>query len=207
VNIYGSSASLSDYYRWHAGIYDWTRWTFLFGRTRLIRLASERVHPRRILEIGCGTGKNLVQLARAFPMAEIVGMDLSGEMLDKTRRKTLRYGSRVSLFQGAYRDEPLSIGDPFDLIVFSYCLSMINPGYADVLQRCQRDLSPSGWLAIVDFHDTPFHWFGQWMGLNHVRLDGQILGALRQSGLRLGHCDLRPAYGGVWRVLTCLASR
>jgi S-adenosylmethionine-diacylgycerolhomoserine-N-methlytransferase len=207
VSIYGSSANLSDYYRSHAGIYDWTRWTFLFGRSRLIRLAAERIQPRRVLEIGCGTGKNLVQLARAFPMAEIVGMDLSGDMLEKTRRKTQRYGSRVSLMQGAYREEALSIGDPFDLIVFSYCLSMINPGYADVLQRCQQDLSQSGWLAIVDFHDTPFRWFGRWMGLNHVRLDGQILEALRRSALWLGHCDIRPAYGGIWRVLTCLAAR
>ncbi len=206
MNIYGSSASLNDYYRWHAGIYDWTRWLFLFGRSKLIRLAGERVHPRRVLEIGCGTGKNLVQLARVFPTAEIVGVDLSGEMLEKSRRKTARYGSRVSLLQCAYH-EPLSNSDPFDLIVFSYCLSMINPGYDDVLRLCQQDLNVSGWLAIVDFHDTPFRWFGRWMGLNHVRFDGQILDALRQSGMRLEHCDLRPAYGGLWRRLTCLASR
>lgn len=207
MNIYGSSASLSDYYRWHAAIYDWTRWTFLFGRTRLIHVAVERVQPRRIIEIGCGTGKNLVQLARAFPMAEIVGMDLSDEMLGKARRKTDRFGSRITLLKYAYNQATYLAGDPFDLIVFSYCLSMINPGYAEVLHTCQKDLSPSGCLAIVDFHDTPFRWFREWMGLNHVRLDGQILEALRLSGLRLGHCDLRRAYGGLWRVLTCLASR
>ena len=32
MNIYGSSAGLSDYCGWHAKIYDWTRWIFLFGR-------------------------------------------------------------------------------------------------------------------------------------------------------------------------------
>jgi S-adenosylmethionine-diacylgycerolhomoserine-N-methlytransferase len=205
VSIYGSTASLSDYYRLHAHIYDWTRWAFLFGRARLIRLAARHARPRRILEIGCGTGTNLVGLARLFPAADIVGLDLSREMLDKARRKTAPYGPRVSLLQCAYR-EPLASGGPFDLIVFSYCLSMINPGYADILRLCRQDLSSSGSIAIVDFHDTPFPWFRRWMGLNHVRFDGQILAALGELGLPPDHCTIRSAYGGLWRWLTFLST-
>jgi S-adenosylmethionine-diacylgycerolhomoserine-N-methlytransferase len=206
MTIFGSAASLQNYYRWHAGIYDWTRWAFLFGRAHLIHLIAQRADLRRILEIGCGTGQNLIELARAFPAAEIVGLDLSPEMLERARLKLVPYGPRVSLLQYAYR-EPLSNNSSFDLIIFSYCLSMINPGYADVLRLCQRDLSPSGSLAIVDFHDTPYPCFRRWMGINHVRFDGQILNALRESGLRIEHCTVRSAYGGLWRWLTLLASR
>ena len=199
-------ASLDGYYRWHAHFYDATRWAFLFGRTDLLRLCAEKHRPRRILEVGCGTGKNLAELARFFPQAEIVGLDLSAEMLGKARKKIAGHGPRVSLLQRVY-NHPVSDGDPFDLIVFSYCLTMINPGYAEVLRLCEQDLSANGCVAIVDFHDSRFAWFRRWMGLNHVRMDGQILEALQEAGFKLQPCLVRSAYGGLWRWFSCLASR
>jgi S-adenosylmethionine-diacylgycerolhomoserine-N-methlytransferase len=204
LTIYGSTASLSDYYRLHAHLYDGTRWAFLFGRDKLIRVAAERLRPRRILEIGCGTGRNLAQLASSFPEAEIVGVDLSPDMLNKARRKVAGFGSRVTLREGAYV-APLSTNGGFDLIVCSYTLTMINPGFADILRCCQADLSATGSLAVVDFHDTRFGWFRRWMGLNHVRFDGQILAALRETGMRMEPCTVKAAYGGLWRWMLCLA--
>jgi S-adenosylmethionine-diacylgycerolhomoserine-N-methlytransferase len=174
-------ANLQGYYRWHAHLYDATRWSF-------------------------GTGRNLAELARAFPYAEIVGLDLSAEMLAKAQKKIAPYARRVSLRECAY-NTPVSGGDPFDLIVLSYCLSMINPGYADVLRLCERDLSPQGRLAVVDFHDTKSAWFRSWMGMNHVRMDGQILAALHAAGLNVQPCVVSPAYGGVWRWFGCFAFR
>jgi S-adenosylmethionine-diacylgycerolhomoserine-N-methlytransferase len=196
---------LHGYYRWHSHFYDATRWAFLFGRSALIRMAAEQLSPRRILEVGCGTGRNLVGLARAFPEAEIVGLDLSPEMLNEASKKVAKFGSRVSLLQRAY-SAPVSGGDPFDLIVFSYCLTMINPGYVEVLRVCQQDLAPGGHLALVDFHDTRFAWFGRWMGLNHVRMDGQILAALPDVSLNSRFHLIKPAYGGLWRWFLCLAT-
>jgi S-adenosylmethionine-diacylgycerolhomoserine-N-methlytransferase len=199
------TANLSGYYRWHAHIYDLTRWTFLFGRTGLIRLASKHIAPpRRILEIGCGTGSNLVLLARTFPAAEIVGLDLSAEMLKKAQQNIARFGGRVSLLHRSY-SEPLANGS-FDLIVISYCLSMMNPGFAEALRICRQDLSPSGTLAIVDFHDTRAGWFRRWMRFNHARLEGQILEEFERSGMHLDHLTVRRAYGGLWLWFTCLAS-
>jgi S-adenosylmethionine-diacylgycerolhomoserine-N-methlytransferase len=169
-------------------------------------LAAGHLRPRRILEVGCGTGTNLAELARFFPQAEIVGLDLSAEMLSKARKKIEVYGPRVSLLHREY-NAPISGADPFDLIVFSYCLTMINPGYSDVLRFCGQDLSSVGCLALVDFHDTKFSWFRRWMGLNHVRMDGQILAALPKAGLKLQPCLVRSAYGGLWRWFACLATR
>jgi S-adenosylmethionine-diacylgycerolhomoserine-N-methlytransferase len=199
-------ANLQGYYRWHAHLYDATRWSFLFGRAALIRTVAEQVRPQRILEVGCGTGKNLAELARIFPHSKIVGLDLSAEMLNKARRKIEMYGPRVSLLERTYA-VPVSFGEPFDLIVLSYCLSMINPGYAEVLRLCEQDLSPEGRLALVDFHDTKFGWFRRWMGLNHVRMDGQIVAALQAAGLKLQPYVVNSAYGGLWRWFYCVASR
>ncbi len=199
-----STSELHGYYRWHAQIYDLTRWAFLFGRTELIRHAAKQTAPRRILEIGCGTGKNLVELARQFPQARIVGLDLSADMLEKAQRKVA--GLPVSLVPGAYVT-PVNAGEPFDLIVFSYCLTMINPGFDEVLKLCLQDLSPRGKIAVVDFHDSPWGWFRTWMGVNHVRMEGQILGWFEASGLQLGPVRVRRAYGGIWRRMECFAGR
>jgi len=84
---------------------------------------------------------------------------------------------------------------------------MINPGYTDVLRLCEQDLSANGHVAVVDFHDSRFAWFRRWMGLNHVRMDGQILEALQAGGFKLRPCLVRSAYGGLWRRFACLASR
>lgn len=199
-----TAQSLENYYRWHSLAYDWTRWAFLFGRKELLDLLVSRPRPQRVLEVGCGTGTNLARLASMFPDAEIVGLDLSAEMLRRARKKTAVYGPRVALIHGAYQGA-LSPDAPFDLIVFSYCLSMINPGFAELLRLCRQDLQPTGTLAIVDFHDSYFGWFRRWMGMNHVRMDGQILAELEASGMLLKPCEVRSAYGGWWRWMICLA--
>lgn len=43
--------------------------------------------PRKILEIGCGTGNVLVELGKRYPQAELVGIDISSSMLRIARRK------------------------------------------------------------------------------------------------------------------------
>lgn len=176
------------YQRWHAGIYDWARWSFLFGRGELARFGT---NPRRILELVCGTGANLVRLAITFPAAEIVGLDGSGEMLLQAQPKLARFGTRLELRHEFY-ESPVAHGGPS-------ISSMINPGYQSALRLCRDDLDDrAGVLALVGFHDTGSRWFQTWMGRNHVRLNGQIHGALRASGFEPAGVALRSAYGGLW---------
>ena len=52
--------SIQGYYALHSRIYDATRWTFLFGRESILRRSAKIAAPERILEVGCGTGRNLV---------------------------------------------------------------------------------------------------------------------------------------------------
>lgn len=194
------SEALSGYYRWHAGIYDLTRWAFLFGRDALVRaVRQERMMPARILEIGCGTGKNLVALAESFPKARIMGLDLSREMLEQARAKVRPYGARVGLLHRRY-EAPVALEQKFDLIVLSYALTMMNPGFEEVLRLCREDLSEQGLIAVVDFHHSRWGWFRRWMGLNHVRMEGQVLESL-QRGFTPLVSQVRPGYGGLWQWL------
>lgn len=94
--------AIERYYQLHSRIYDATRWSFLFGRTAILDDIDAAGAPGRILEVGCGTGKNLVALAHRFPLASITGVDLSETMLEVARRKMGHFGGRVKLVHRAY---------------------------------------------------------------------------------------------------------
>lgn len=204
-------ASLEGYYRLHARIYDATRWSFLFGRDWLIRQAasalgaSGRADGARVAEVGCGTGRNLRALARALPAARLTGIDLCPPMLARAARAVAPARERVELVCGAYGPASLA-RESMDLIVFSYALSMFNPGFEAALDAARLQLRPGGLVAVADFCDTPLAWFRSWMGVNHVRLDGHLPPhlAARFAVLRQ---DVRPAYGGVWRRFSFLGRK
>ena len=197
--------SIEKYYRLHAGIYDATRWTFLFGRTAILADIAARMTPVRILEVGCGTGKNLASLAHRFPQAAITGLDLSEQMLEVARRKTARFGSRVGLMHRAY-DVPIGDLAGYDLVLFSYALSMFNPGFETAIRSAAVDLAPGGCIAVVDFHATRFPVFERWMGVNHVRMNAQLRPRLQSQFVPLQD-RVDHAYGGVWQYLTFIGRK
>lgn len=197
-----NASSLRGYYRWHAKFYDATRWAFLFGRRGLIATVAGLLEsPSRILEIGCGTGKNLVALAEAFPGARITGLDLSSDMLDCARAKITPFADRIELLHRPYDGPVAGEEEKFDLIVISYALSMINPGFDEVIRLCRGDLREGGVIAVVDFHETRWTWFRQWMGVNHVRMEGQILAQL-DAGYEAVVRQIGRGYGDLWRYVT-----
>jgi S-adenosylmethionine-diacylgycerolhomoserine-N-methlytransferase len=172
------AGDIEGYYRLHTRIYDATRWSFLFGRDAILdRIPGS---PRRILEVGCGTGRNLVRLCRRFPRASVAGLDAAGAMLDIARRAAAPFGSRVDLRHGRY-EAPVGGRDGFDLVLFSYALSMFNPGFEAARETARADLAPGGHVAVVDFHATRSAAFERWMAFNHVRMNGQLRPVLRAT--------------------------
>ena len=147
-----SAAQMDAIYAWQRHIYDATRKYFLFGRDRLI--ATLDVPPNgTVLEIGCGTGRNLVQVARAYPTARLYGLDISEAMLSTARANIRRAGlsDRVTLTQADATDfDALALFGKvqFDRVFFSYTLSMI-PDWKAALR--QGTSVTSGSAHIVDF--------------------------------------------------------
>lgn len=199
------SQHLSKYYRFQSRIYDLTRWSFLFGRRKLIRSLPFRPENRfRVLEVGCGTGRNLVGLARRFPHAEITGIDLSEDMLGICRKKLRPFNGRVTTVHGTFGE--VKFREKFDLIVFSYCLTMVNPGWDRLLRLAATSLSPQGVIAAVDFHDAPFTAFQRHMQRHHVRMEGQVLPELTDLFLP-EEATVKKAYFGVWRWFSFVGKR
>ena len=82
-----SAAAMDAIYRRQRFIYDLTRRPYLFGRDQM--LAELEPPPGgSVLEIGCGTARNLLCAARLYPDAEFFGIDVSEQML-KTARASI----------------------------------------------------------------------------------------------------------------------
>lgn len=195
---------LERYYRFQSKIYDATRWIFLFGREEILRkIVTRRPGASEIVEIGCGTGHNLVRLAGLFPGARITGIDLSPEMLGVAHRRTARFGERISLLRHT-QNGPLTT--TADVILFSYSLSMMNPGWHDVLVSSVESLGPGGIVAAVDFHDTPVPPFKEHMANHHVRMGGHLLTAL-STMLVPEFSGVQKAYGGLWSYFSFVGGK
>jgi S-adenosylmethionine-diacylgycerolhomoserine-N-methlytransferase len=147
-------AAMDSVYAFHRHIYDFTRKFYLFGRDRLIR----RLAPPpggTVLEVGCGTARNLIVAARKWPEARFYGFDISEAMLETARKSVARKGlsDRITLAQGdagSFDVEALFGLASVDRIFMSYTLSMIPP-WQEAIERGAASLAPGGSLHIVDF--------------------------------------------------------
>lgn len=190
---------MRGYYELHAKIYDLTRWTFLFGRHSIIqRLAEQMPNPTQILEVGCGTGYNLRSLAKQFPTAQITGLDVSASMIAKANKNTQKIQDRVQLLEQAYQLGATQFVETFDIVLFSYSLTMINPHWSELIEQASRDLNAGGIIGFVDFYDSRFDWFKRHMGNNHVRMDGHLNPEFKKY-FKTEHERIKGAYGGVWQ--------
>jgi len=148
------AAAMDRIYRWQRAFYDVTRKHYLLGRDRLI--ADLDPPPgANVLEIGCGTGRNLIVAARRYPHARFYGIDISRAMLATANASVRRAGlqSRIVLAQGdasSFDAAALFGVAKFERVFCSYTFSMIPPWQAALVQAA-RVVAPNGTLSVVDF--------------------------------------------------------
>ena len=202
-----SSAGLMDrIYRRQRHIYDVTRKYYLLGRDDLIA-ALEPPAGGSVLEIGCGTGRNLIQVARRYPSARLFGLDISAEMLATGRAHVARAGldARIALKRGdaAAFDAASLFGQPtFDRVFISYSLSMI-PEWRKALAAALVCLAPEGRLSVVDFgqQENLPAWFRQalfaWLARFHVTPRAELSRVIAILAMDKGYAwRVRPLYRG-----------
>lgn len=149
-----ATVRMNRMYRRQRHIYDGTRRYYLLGRDRLIAGLRPEAGAS-VLEIGCGTGRNLVHAARLYPHARFFGIDVSTEMLTSAisaiARRDLTGQIRVAHGDATAFDPQSLFGiSAFDRVMISYSLSMI-PDWRGVLAAAANRLRPGGSLHIVDF--------------------------------------------------------
>lgn len=182
-------------YRYQRHIYDVTRKYYLLGRDGLI---ADLDVPKggAVLEIGCGTGRNLIAVGKAWPKARLYGVDISEAMLETARVSVAKagMGDRVALAQGdacGFDAAALFGREKFERVFISYALSMI-PEWEMALHQAARCVAPGGRLEIVDFgqqEQLPTLWkralFG-WLGQFHVSPRRELGGAIERLAQDVG---------------------
>lgn len=207
-------ANLMDrMYRHQRHIYDITRKYYLLGRdTTIDRLDVPQ--GGSLLEVGCGTGRNLLRASRRFPTAKLYGLDISSEMLTTAadnfgshrERPVLRVSDATT-----FRLSEFGRAGGFDRIMISYAVSMI-PEWEKAVERAVQALAPGGSLHIVDFgqqEDLP-GWFRTmlhaWLAKFHVTPRANMRYVLEAlAGSHNATLEFQPiARGYAWRAVLTL---
>lgn len=107
-------------------------------------LTSRRL---RVADVGCGAGWSTIAIARAFPLADVVGVDSDEASIADAREQARALDVRV----GFEARDAISLGDgaPFDLLLVLEALhDMSRP--REVLTALRAALAPGGSVLVAD---------------------------------------------------------
>lgn len=176
-------------------IYDLTRRYWLLGREQALQqLGTEPWQS--LVEIGCGTGRNLRKLQRGRPEAEFGGADIADAMLKEARRQC-PWGHFA---QGAAESVDIEgiLGKKPDRILLSYCMSMFHEPSA-ALENARRAVAPGGRVVVADFgrmerwHPLAFRGMRRFLDHYHVF-------ELDHATLKTHAVESKTGLGGFWSL-------
>lgn len=162
------------------------------GRFHRRAVAALGLRPgETAVDLGCGTGVNLVHLVHAVgPTGRVIGVDLSPGMLARARERVERHGwTNVELVEADVRAFPFH--DPVHGVVSTYALEMV-PEHDPVIRRAVASLVPGGRVAVGGLR-RPEAW-PEWL----IRL-GEIVN--RPFGVSRAYEDVQP-----WRSVRAHAA-
>ncbi len=201
-----TTQEMDKMYRWTRYVYDFSRKYYLLGRDRL--LDEMTLQPGdRVLEIGCGTARNLIRLARRRPDIRCYGLDVSTEMLATAaaKVKARRLQDRIELRHGFAEEldyeKTFGLNAPFEAAFFSYSLSMI-PTWPQAIDAALANVKRGSAFYVVDFWDQGA-WPGffraglkRWLDKFHVHFRPELLEHLQELDRKgVGTLTLQPIAG------------
>ena len=119
-----------------------------FGRDSFWKhkMLEQLSNEKTVLDLACGTGILTKQIAEKLPRAEIVGVDITKNSLEKAKNKLIQYPNISFIIQDA---EKLNLGKKFDCITASYlpkyCTATI------LIKNCVDHLNSGGKIVLHDF--------------------------------------------------------
>lgn len=111
------------------------------------------VRAYRVLDIGCGEGKDTVFLARCG--YQVTAFDISEAGIEKAKRLAAYNRVEVRFQRAVLRDYPFD--QDYDIIFSSGVLHFLQPQYrAEILSRMREHTVPGGFNALNVFVEKPF---------------------------------------------------
>lgn len=208
MTMTSAALHMDQMYRHQRRIYDATRAYYLLGRDQLLQ-DLDAPPGTTVLEIACGTARNLLRAADLYPGARLYGADISSEMLTTARQSVANshHSNRIHLARAdaiSYETQALFGIESADRIVISYAVSMI-PRWSAAIDEAIRHLAPGGSLHIVDFGTMEAMpalarralaaWLARFDVTPRLNLQAVCEAAAVRHGLQ---CDFRQSPRGYW---------
>lgn len=153
---------------WLLPFYDPVQWLLGGHRVRAAMVAAADPRPgMRVLDVGCGTGSLVVELARSRPGVAVSGLDPDPLALARARRKLERAGLEARLDEGfadAIPHPDASFDRVFSSFMFHHLTREVKEG---MLREVRRVLVPGGALHLADFGGEATHEHGVLTRLIH----------------------------------------
>ncbi|WP_069802531.1 class I SAM-dependent methyltransferase [Thermogemmatispora onikobensis] len=163
--------------------------------------------PRRILDVGCGTGRWAIELAQQFPQAEVIGVDV--EQAKSTSRMPSNYRFvRGDVLQGLPFEE-----NTFDFVHQRLLLLAIPlAAWPGVVQELARVTAPGGWVELTEGGISPndfvpcgpatqqlLDWMGQLAALRGLDAEGVVMRSLERYLAEAGLINIQRHFLG-WPI-------
>lgn len=132
-------------------------------------IGFDRYEGKRLLEVGFGTGTDLLQFARGG--AQVTGIDLTPRSIEIARRRFEVYGLTGDFAIGD--GESLSFPDSSFDVVYSFGVLHHTPDTARAIQELYRVLKPGGKAIVMLYHRGSLYYWGS-LFLKHGILGGEL---------------------------------
>ena len=156
----------------------------------------------RLLDAGCGAGREVCRMARFVPQGEVVGIDLAAGMVNAAHRAARAKGlDNTAFFQADVGELPAELTDGIDL-VYSSLAHHHYPDPPAATREIFRVLRPGGYYTVIDAGPE---WFVErssslarwsdpgWIGFHTPE---QFMALFRSAGFEnAGWIDLLPGFG------------
>ncbi len=135
-------------------------------RHRFVRECVELARPTRVLDVGCGNGRDAIPIASMRPETAVLGVDISPGMIAEARsclvgheegvRRRVRFDVADLSLPGAVED------GTFDLVVCSEVLEHV-PEWPAMMENLRRALAPGGHAVVTLPNRASLYGANRWL--------------------------------------------
>ena len=108
--------------------------------------------PVKILDMCCGTCSNTLMVAKNKPLTNIIGVDISPEMLNIAQQKAIKNNINNLILKNEDATHTSLPDSSFDFIIIGLVLHEISPGLTkQILKEAYRLLKPEGRVIVLEW--------------------------------------------------------